>query len=221
MDATSTPTSPHLPPQYGRNSPDSGYFNYAPVPGQSRGDSPHWPTTPLTPSALFPPATNHRLSVGSIRSKSAGQQMEKTAPVFDDPKMRYYQAYSELLDDLAEKDTSSNQFGPHIEDWLVKSEQDWFAGYHNASLGMSSTNSSTTSLLHGMKSEKSKTPRASAYVARVRDSRDAADFRGILGDDYEVPNGLKKFLLQKAGTWHYYTILLALVSPPYLAWTSS
>lgn len=169
--------------------------------------------TPLTPGPLFSPAlSNNRLSVGSIRSKTTGQQMEKTAPVFDDPKMRYYQAYSELLDDLAKKDPSADQFGPHIEDWLVKSEQDWFSGYHYASLGMSSANSSTVSLLHSMKSEKAKTPRASVYVSRVRDSGDAADFRGILGNEYEVPSGLKKLLLLKAGTWHYYTILLALVS---------
>lgn len=172
----------------------------SPFYGRSRAGSPN-ATAPSSPQML-----SRSPSVSTLNSQNA----DKTAPVFDDAKLRYYHTYSILLDDVARKGQFGDHFGPHIEEYIVKSEQDWFSGYHHASLGMSLLNSaasSTTSLVHLIKSQKVAKPEA--YTSTIREEEVEKDFHGLLGDDYVVPTGLRKLMLHRLGDWHYYTIVLA------------
>lgn len=142
-------------------------------------------------------------------SELSMRSVSKPAPMFDDAKMRYYQTYSLLLDSVAQKGRIESNFGPNIEEYIVKSEQDWFAGYHQASLGMrlDSAASSATSLVHLLKSQK--VGKVEAYTSCIREEEVEKDFYGLLGEDYHAPSGLRKIMLLRFGTWHYYTIVLA------------
>ena len=146
----------------------------------------------------------------SRRASIDSEGSDKTAPMFDDSKMRYYQTYSLLLDDIRRKGKFGNTFGPHIEEYIVKSEQDWFSGYHHASLGMKldSATSSSTSLVHLIKSQG--VEKVEKYTTCIREKDVETDFYGLLGDDYVTPTGLRKVMLYRFGDWHYYTIVLVI-----------
>ncbi|KPI40742.1 Cell wall alpha-1,3-glucan synthase mok11 [Cyphellophora attinorum] len=162
-----------------------------------RGDSPEHGSHELLPRGL--PRSPSEMSLRS----------EKQTPMFDDSKMRYYQTYSRLLDDIARNGPFTSSFGPAIEEYIVKSEQDWFEGLHQTSLGMhlGSATSSTTSLVHLLKSHK--VDKVEAYTSCIREDDVEKDFYGILGEEYTAPTGLRKVMLYRLGSWHYYTLVLA------------
>lgn len=164
----------------------------------------------LNRSGTISEGSSRQSSDGPTRQSSIRRaHSEKAAPIFDDAKMRYYQAYSLLLNDIAQKSHLGDSLGPHIEEYIVKSEQDWHAGYHHASLGLSpnSAISSTTSLIRLLRSQK--VAKVETYTSCIREEDVEKDFYSLLGEDYIAPKGLRRLMLYRLGDWHYYTISLA------------
>lgn len=82
-----------------------------------------------------------------------------------------------------------------IDDYIAESEKDWFNKYHTASLKRDWSSSSTAVL------------NEPGNVISRRES--LSEYRDILGEDYEAPNRLKRFMSSKIGTWNIYCFLLA------------
>ena len=166
-----------------------------------------WPLNPSgsvnEESALTP--VNPDLSLGTVLQGRKSYELQKVEPFFTDPTGLYYSAFRSKLETL----TGKTSEGPLcIEEYLVKSEKDWFDRFRNVKLGRSAATTPAGSLFR----ERMNSPDGSTVGSDDGANDDAGQF--LLQDDYKPPRGLKKLLLQRLGNWPLYTFLLAFVSPP-------
>lgn len=153
------------------------------------------------------------LSLNSVVGEKKNFNLQKVNPFFTDSTQTYYRAFQKKLDTINSK-TSEDQLC--IEEYLVKSEKAWFNRFHHAQMGNSAAAS------------RSGTPASSVFrMPWGRTSHDVGSTRNgspgsqspsvagsgtaefLLGEDYQPPTGLKKFLQKKVGDWYLYSILLA------------
>lgn len=144
-------------------------------------------------------------SVDTIIKEKQDFNLQKVDPFFTDPNNEYAAKFEKKLADLNGKNSEDQLC---IEEFLEKSEKDWFNRYREVKLGKSPLPS----------------PAASVSRFRVQDSggtdtppipglsvdRSAGQF--LLPNDYVPPTGLKRFMLRKIGDWPVYSIFLAVVS---------
>lgn len=125
-----------------------------------------------------------------VRPALRPRASRSVTPAFNDSKGKYFDRLSVQLDTI---DLKSPKKRDTIDDYIVDSEKDWFNKYHTASLKRDWSSSST------------------AIIDEQDISRreSLSEYRDILGEDYEVPNRLKRFLARKIGTWNVYCFLLA------------
>ncbi|EKV15560.1 Glycosyl transferase, family 1 [Penicillium digitatum] len=181
-------------------------------------DSPGSPgTPPNADSLLLPPqpfAQSNRLSSASVLSldsvvgNKTDFKLQKVDPFFTDSTGEYYKTFDKKLDALNGTNSESQLC---IEEFLIKSEQQWFDRFRNARLGRSK--SPTPSIRHS--SRNTDTPDNMFYsddlVSNVNSNEDVLqDDEFLLGKDYVPPTGLKKWMQIKIGTWPVYSIFLAL-----------
>lgn len=169
-------------------------------------------------SGASTPTAGHRrtprdassLGLNSVVGDRKSFKLQKVHPLFTDSTETYYRAFQEKLASINSK-TAEDQLC--IEEYLVKSEKAWFTRFHYAQMGNSAAAS------------KSATPASSVFrMPWGRASQDldrapnetsgSGTSEFLLGDDYEPPTGIKKFLQKKIGDWYLYTFLLAFVSLP-------
>lgn len=176
--------------------------------------NPAFLNTPSTPDS-----TSKRLSMNTITGARTDYKLQNVDPFFTDTHDIYYKAFDKLLDNVNPKNAETSLC---IEEFLVKSERDWFSQMHRAKLGMASRPSSRPG------TPCSTTPRTSifnfnnfkTFSARsdpdmsngnngiVIGEKDATeDF--ALPENYVAPNGIKKLLQKKVGDWQVYCLLLA------------
>lgn len=133
------------------------------------------------------------LATETVMSERAGLPQDLT-PFFTDPTGLYYKTFERKLESLNGK-TSEVQLC--IEEYLEKSEREWFKRLHTAR--MSRTAASTPSA--------AATPAGSIYDG-IDTNEPMSQF--LLPENYAAPTGLRRALMYKLGDWPLYTFLLGL-----------
>ncbi|KAI9836233.1 MAG: hypothetical protein M1819_001570 [Sarea resinae] len=180
---------------------------------------PSTPPTPHTPQfeesrvLLSTPATQSdaNLSLSTVVGEKHDYNLQQVEPFFNDPTGLYFKVFGKKLETLNGK----TSLGPLcIEEFLVKSEKQWFYRFYQAKMGKK--NAATTPATSAVFGVKTATPAGSIFEGSVgRDGTDS-EFGSenmnqfLLRDDYTPPSGVRKFLQYKIRDWPIYTFLLAL-----------
>ena len=154
------------------------------------------PTAPSEPS----------LALGTVLQGKKDFKLQDVAPSFNDPTGLYADAFQFKLRKLSGK---TSEGALCIEEYLMKSERDWFNRYRNVRLGRSAASSRASSIFR-VDRERQEDSTSSERPASGDSQNDNAD-QFLLQEGYKPPTGLRKFLLQRIGTWPLYTFLLAFV----------
>lgn len=166
------------------------------------------------------------LSLSTIVGDKKDFNLQKVDPDFTDSKGAYYKAFEEKLQKLSAGNSEDTLC---IEEYLVKSERQWYGQFKAAKLGHFSSastqklgtfaNMSTTSLGFGSRSRS----RASSVGSASRSgdgppamteaemnqlNADEKD-QWLLGDDYKPPTGIRLFMQLRLGDWPVYSLFLA------------
>ncbi|KAJ5951190.1 Glycosyl transferase family 1 [Penicillium vulpinum] len=182
-------------------------------------ESPRSPgTPPSADSLLLPPqplgqsnrfSSASVLSLDSVVGNKTDFKLQKVDPFFTDSTGEYYKTFDKKLSTLNGSNSESQLC---IEEFLVKSEQQWFDRFRNARLGRSK--SPTPSIRHS--SRNTDTPDNMFYndevLSNVNSNEDSPlqDDEFLLGKDYVPPTGMKKWMQIKIGDWPVYSMFLAL-----------
>jgi alpha-1,3-glucan synthase len=174
-------------------------------------------SAPGTPMAEDRPLnlSNRRLSLASIvRESNKEFSLQKVDPFFTDSTNEYYENFDKMLNSVSAK---SSERELCIEEYLARSEKEWFGRFHRAKLGDSRPGSRAGSWPGTPTGSIFKLP----WLGRDDDETSQGNENSqegsisqefALGDDYAAPTGLKKFLQKKIGDCQIYSFLLAFVS---------
>ncbi|KAJ5179972.1 alpha-1-3-glucan synthase [Penicillium capsulatum] len=181
------------------------------------------PMTPGTPPAadqlLLPPrpfAETNRysstsvLSLDSVVGNKKDFKLQKVDPFFTDGTGEYFHNFEQKLQNL---NGANSEADLCIEEFLIKSEQEWFDRFRNAKLGRHNPKSPTPSIFRSRHNAspagESYNDEALSHIALSEDN-DSDDDEFLLGKDYVPPTGLRKWMQIKIGDWPVYSIVLAL-----------
>ncbi|KAJ9131638.1 Cell wall alpha-1,3-glucan synthase mok13 [Pleurostoma richardsiae] len=166
-------------------------------------------------SSLYSNRNSSRLSVIDVVGDRTDYKLQKVDPFFTDSTGEYYKTFESRLAGLTAKNSDTDLC---IEEFLTKSEKEWFARFRDAKLGRSRSpsRSPAPSLLRKKRHSRavsvtSLTPSeegSSDEVNVVREMERDDEF--LLGTGYKPPKGLKKLLQIRLGDWPIYSFLLAL-----------
>ena len=151
------------------------------------------------------------LSLGRVLQGKKDYKLQNVEPFFTDPTGLYYNAFDKKLDNLNPKNSEGHLC---IEEYLMKSERDWFQRFRNVKMGRSPASTPASSIFRmrrdtsGGGSPASSSRQGSFSDAEANDNN-AEQF--LLQEDYKPPTGIRKCLLYRIGTWPAYSFLLALV----------
>ncbi|KAK5706292.1 hypothetical protein LTR97_001279 [Elasticomyces elasticus] len=151
--------------------------------------NPHAPVHEEVPSGYQTP-----LSTEQVMDEKDNQQPQDLMPFFTDPTGLYYKTFEKKLDNLDGK-TSESQLC--IEEYLEKSEKQWFSRLHIAKMSRNNTPGVS----------KAGTPAGSIYEG-VDSEEPMSQF--LLPNNYKPPTGLRRTMMYKVGDWPLYSFLLAL-----------
>lgn len=123
--------------------------------------------------------------------------LEHVDPFFQDSTELYYKTFDKMLNDL---DASNSESKYCIEQYLNKSEKQWFRRYYNAKLGNRKSKPGTPNSDH------------TTFDTGANSNDEKRNMLTLLGHDYKPPTGLRKLLEYKVagGDWPLYAFLLAL-----------
>jgi hypothetical protein len=139
-----------------------------------------------------------RLSLAAMVGGRKDFRLQKVEPFFTDSTVFYYEIFRELLEDL---DARSSEHQLCIENFLVKSERQWFGRFHRAKLGQSAGVSGATA---GSCDSNRRIDLQQSLETVIQD-----EFN--LEEGFIPPKGLKRFLQRKLGDWQVYCVFLAFV----------
>ncbi|KAK5113286.1 hypothetical protein LTR85_010903 [Meristemomyces frigidus] len=175
------------------------YYSPAQTPG---GDNPaNFPflAQPHTPIRGDRPGTSgtltpqEPLATDKIMDEKKGQPQD-LMPFFTDPTGLYYKTFEKRLESLNGKNSESQMC---IEEYLAKSEKQWFSRLHVAKMSRNNTPGAS----------KAATPAGSIFEG-VDSEEPMSQF--LLPQNYAPPTGLRRLLLTKVGDWPIYAFLIAL-----------
>ena len=150
-----------------------------------------------------------RLSLGAVVKDKKDYKLQNVDPFFDDPTGLYYNAFERKLDELNGKTSEGSLC---VEEYLVKSERDWFNRFRGAKMGRTSLPASPMFRTRDNSPAPSTTSHGRTRSNSVSTNSEEGVEQFLLQEDYKPPTGLKKMLLRKIGDWPVYTFLLAFVS---------
>ncbi|KXT01368.1 hypothetical protein AC578_6619 [Pseudocercospora eumusae] len=150
------------------------------------------PHTPVRDDSSSVPQTP--LSTEKVMDEKKKDQPQELTPFFTDPTGLYYKTFEKKLETLNGKNSEGLLC---IEEYLEKSEKQWFHRLHEAKMSRNNTPSAS----------RVATPAGSIYEG-VDTDESLAQF--LLPDNYQAPTGLRRLLVYKLGDWPVYTLLLAL-----------
>jgi alpha-1,3-glucan synthase len=148
------------------------------------------------------------LSVDSIVGDKKDFKLQKVDPFFTDSHGDYARLFEKSLESLNAANSESQLC---IEEFLVKSEKEWFDKFRDAKLGR--LNSPAPSVFRG---KRGPSPVDSYYgddaSSRMSpdDEQSQEDDEFLLGKDYVPPTGLRKWMQLRIGDWPVYSLLLGL-----------
>ena len=152
------------------------------------------------------------LSLQAVTGGTQDYKLQHVSPFFTDPKKEFTDQYTKKLEKLNGK-TSEDQLC--IEEYLVKSEKEWFGQMRAAQMGKKSVPPSPAVSVHRF--DRTPSPEGSIFDENhfqpaVVEERETVTDEFLLGPDYVAPKGLKHILRVRIGEWPIYSILLAFVS---------
>lgn len=173
------------------------------------------------------------LSVDEVVGDRSDYKLQQVDPFFTDKEGEFYKAFEQKLSDLDSHNSISDLC---IEDYLVKSEKQWFDSYRDARLGRGRGRSSSPSSRGASMDRDRSRSRSMLRLPfggdrRVSGLRNASQLSLGMTDadigsrrassddeykqfeiprDYVPPTGLKKYLQYQVGEWPIYSILLAI-----------
>ncbi|CAJ2501836.1 Uu.00g046890.m01.CDS01 [Anthostomella pinea] len=174
----------------------------------------------LTPRDGSPPLSSSSLSVNEVVGGRSDFKLQRVDLFFTDSRGEFYDAFEKKLDDLSASNSTSDLC---IQDYLTKSEKQWFSHYRNAKLGRQSVGGSAPNSRPGSsrmstiafpftKSRISSQAQSVVTEAEENNSvwayNDEEDFG--LAKDYKPPGGVQSILQRRIGDWPIYSMLLAL-----------
>ncbi|KAH0360816.1 putative alpha 1,3 glucan synthase, partial [Aureobasidium melanogenum] len=152
-------------------------------------------------------STSSQLDLTTVIGDKRDYSLQKIELNFDDKTGEYYRAFEAMLEKLNGKTSEKDLC---IEEYLVESEKAWFKKYRDAKLGRSRERSSTGKH-HGGRLSVSHVSRASSVDADERMSDGEGSMEDfLLGDNYQRPSLVKRWMLTRLGDWPLYSFLLAL-----------
>lgn len=151
------------------------------------------------------------LSVDNVVREKPNFNLQSVNPFFTDSTKVYAKKFERRLSHL---DGRNSQDQLCIEDFLSKSEKDWFNRYREVKLGRNSSfhgtpTSSIFKVRVNSSSVESDSPSPTA-PGRSEEEKNLGDFE--LPKDYVPPSGLRKLFLYRMGDWPLYSVFLAFVS---------
>jgi alpha-1,3-glucan synthase len=154
------------------------------------------------------------LSVDNIIREDRTFSLQKVNPFFTDSSGRYAQIFEKRLRHLNGKNSEDQLC---IEQFLSKSEKEWFNMYRDMKLGRSPSSSLAatpvlSTIAHIVPSDKKTDDGTPAVSESTLGQANASEEELKLPDGYVPPSGLKKFMLYRIGDWPVYSILLSFVS---------
>ncbi|KAK0793196.1 hypothetical protein LTR02_014660 [Friedmanniomyces endolithicus] len=157
--------------------------------------NPHSPIPEETPSGYATPSGYQTpLSTEQVMDEKENQQPQDLMPFFTDPTGLYYKTFEKKLETLDGK-TSESQLC--IEEYLAKSEKQWFSRLHIAKMSRNNTPGVS----------KAGTPAGSIYEG-TDNEEPMSQF--LLPSNYKPPTGIRRIMMYKIGDWPLYSLLLAL-----------
>ncbi|KAK3385564.1 glycosyltransferase family 5 protein [Podospora didyma] len=165
------------------------------------------------------------LSLPDVVGDRQDLKLQQVDQFFNDTSGEYYAEFDEMLDAMNAQNSISDMC---IENFLKKSEKEWFARYRDAKLGRDS--SRTRSPAPGSRpGSRAGSARDASVVSRGRQRHRSltpsglarsvfetspppmhnVDDEFLLGDGYKAPTGLKKLLSIRLGDWPLYSFFLA------------
>lgn len=138
------------------------------------------------------------LSLQSVVGEEKNYRMQNVEPFFTDSQGLYTKQFDRLLGGLNGR-TSTKELC--IEEFINRSEKNWFGRFYNAKLGVKGASAKVTALDDESGSESSASSIQSGSL--VTDEFE-------LGTDYTPPNGFRKIIQYKIHDWPVYSFLLAL-----------
>jgi alpha-1,3-glucan synthase len=145
------------------------------------------------------------VSVDDIVKEKQDYNLQKVDPFFTDANNEYADKFEKKLADLNGKNSEDQLC---IEEFLEKSQKDWFNRYREVKLGKSPLPSPNPSVFR-IKVRETDRPE-SPPISGPGAGSNVGQF--LLPNDYVPPTGLKRFMLMKLGDWPVYSIFLAIVS---------
>jgi alpha-1,3-glucan synthase len=145
------------------------------------------------------------VSVDEIIKEKQDYNLQKVDPFFTDANNEYADKFQKKLANLNGKNSEDQLC---IEEFLEKSQKDWFNRYRDIKLGKSPLASPAPSVIRIKVHEigQSESPPITGPDA------DPNVGQFLLPNDYIPPTGLKRFMLMKLGDWPVYSMFLAIVS---------
>ena len=168
--------------------------------------------TPATSYDSYYPVDNNRsvLSLHSVIGEQKSFKLQEVDPSFTDPTGLYTKMFEKMLCSL---DSRNSENLLCIEEYLTKSEKNWFGRFYDAKLGRSSARTTPASSLY----RKSLGQRHGSSEASDDDSIDESSNRQfMLHENYAPPQGIRRIMQYKIGDWPIYTFLLAFVGHSFL-----
>lgn len=145
------------------------------------------------------------VSVDDITKEKQHYNLQKVDPFFTDANNEYANRFEKKLVDLNGKNSEDQLC---IEEFLEKSEKDWFNRYRDVKLGKSPLPSPASSVFRFKVHDTGRS--ATPPITGPGAVPNTGQF--LLPNDYVPPTGLKRFMLMKLGDWPVYSIFLAIVS---------
>ncbi|KAL1297187.1 hypothetical protein AAFC00_004759 [Neodothiora populina] len=169
---------------------DSGrgdYFSAVSTPGAASpaGSTPFLPT----------PGSKSQVDLSQVLNEKTDKQPQDLQPFFTDPTGLYYKTFERKLENLDGK-TSETQLC--IEEYLEKSEKQWFNRLHDAKM----TKADETTSKRPFKS--------SPLKEEAFDAEKETMDQFLLPENYVAPTGLRRLMATKIGDWPVYSFLIAL-----------
>jgi len=149
------------------------------------------------------------LSLAAVTGGTSDYKLQHVSPFFTDPKQEFTDQYTKKLTNLNGK-TSEDALC--IEEYLVKSEKQWFGQMRAAQMGKSAPPSPAPSIHRFNPASPEGSIFEDSHFAPRREEREEINDEFLLGPGYVAPKGLKHILRLRIGEWPLYSILLAFVS---------
>ncbi|KAL2003969.1 hypothetical protein VTN02DRAFT_1265 [Thermoascus thermophilus] len=144
------------------------------------------------------------LSIDSVVKEKQDYSLQKVSPFFTDSNNEYAMNFERKLQNLNGKNSEDQLC---IEEYLSKSEKDWFNRYREVKLGRSPPGGTPVSTVFKLKMSHSNSPPGTpSRMNSSPDERPPDQF--LLPNGYVPPSGLRRFLLRRIGDWPLYSILL-------------